>query len=181
MTSDVSVGMYAYLNGVHLSNGSLDVLARVSFKAPVNNKVDDYDVFFGIINVGNGKVSPDHDYIRLHVNNVTVAQLIAASSDKAITVKVNGVAITGNTVIPTGAVITDSEGATYTTYLFGDVNADNKTSAVDYALLKRAYMGNYQVNEGTQMKAACVSGGTQIRALDYVMLKRYFIGTYVLP
>lgn len=181
MTGDVSVGMYAYLNGVHLSNGALDVLARVSYKAPVNNKVDDYDVFFGIISVGNGYVSPDNDYVRLHTNNVTVAQLIAASSDKGLTVTVNGVAITGNTVVPAGAVITDSNGSSYTTYLFGDVNTDNKTTAVDYALLKRAYMGTYEVSEGIQMKSACVSGGTQIRALDYVMLKRYFIGTYVLP
>lgn len=181
MTGDVSVGMYAYLNGVHIINGALDVLARVSFKAPVNNKVDDYEVFFGIITVGNGKVSPDNDYVRLHVNNVTVAQLIAASSDKSLVVRVNGSVITGNTVIPAGAVITDSNGATYTTYLFGDVSQDNKTTPVDYALLKRAYMGSYNVSEGIQMKSACVSGGTQIKALDYIMLKRYFIGTYVLP
>ena len=181
MTGDIAVGMHAYLNGVHLNQLSLDVLARVSFKNPVNNKVDDYDVFFGIVTVGNGYVSPDNDYVRLHNNKVTVAQLIASAADKGLTVKVNGVAITGNTVIPTGAVITDSTGATYTTYLFGDVNEDNKTTPLDYIALKRAYMGTYTLDEGTQMKAACVSGGAQVRALDYIMLKRYFIGTYVLP
>ncbi len=179
LTDRATVGDYAYLNGIHLSNGVLDACARITFKAPTSNVVDDYDVFFGVITAGNGIASPDDDYIRLHAGTVTVNQLKEVASS-TITVKYNGRTITGSTVIKPGATVT-ADGVTYTVYIFGDVNLDAKTSAVDYALLKRAYMGNYEVAEGIQMKAACVSGGTQIRAIDYVMLKRYFIGTYVLP
>ncbi len=179
LTDDIKVGDYAYINGTHLSNLSKDVCARIAFKAPSDIVVEDYEVFVGFLTVGNGVASSDDEYVRLYSGTITVAQLIAASSDKGLTITLNGKVITGNTVIGNGAVITDSFGETYTTYVFADVNADNKTTAIDYILLKRAYMGTYEVDEDSvQFRAACVSGGAELRAIDYIMLKRYFLGTY---
>ena len=180
LSDDIVVGDYAYINGINLSSLTQDVCARIAFKAPTDIEVNDYEVLVGIITVGNGVAASDDNFIRLYSAKVTVAQLIAASSDKNITVTYNGNAITGNTVISGGAVVTDSSGESYTTYIFADVNADNKITTIDYILLKRAYMGTYELKTETQFQAATITNGSEIRAIDYIMLKRYFLGTYEL-
>lgn len=177
LSDDIKVGDYAYINGTHLNTLSFDVCARIAFKAPTTVEIGDYEVVVGFIAGDNGIANSDDDFIRLFSGDVTVAQLLAVSSDKGLTVKVNGLTVTGNTKIGTGAVITDSNGESYTTYVFADVNGDSKTTAIDYLLLKRVYMGTYNV-EGVLHRAACVSGNTTIRALDYLMLKRFLLGTY---
>ncbi len=179
--STIAVGDYAYITGINLTTLKLDAMARIAFKAPTDVVVGDYEVLVGIIGAGNGIASPDDDYIRLH-GTVTVTQLISVSADKGITVTIGGKVVTGDTVVTNDAIITDSTGVTYIAYVFGDVNGDNKLNQFDYIALKRAYMGNYTIEEGTtQMKCACVSGGATIKTLDYVMLKRYFLGSYKLP
>ncbi len=179
LSADIAVGDYVYINGTHLSNLTFDTCARITFQTAGDDIVigDVTVTVETIVSAGNGVASPDDDYVRLIGGTITVNQLIAVSNDKNLTVTVNGVVVTGNTKIGNGAVITDSTGMTYTTYIAADANGDDKVTPLDYITMKRAFMGTKTL-EGLELKAACISGGDSVSAIDYIMLKRYFLGTY---
>ena len=75
------------------------------------------------------------------------------------------------------AAASTSVAAVETSRLIGDVNGNGKIDATDYAMLKRAVLKTYDLNE-IQTLAADVNGNGKIDAVDYAMVKRHVIGTY---
>ena len=61
----------------------------------------------------------------------------------------------------------------------GDVNGDGEIDAVDYAMVKRAVLGTFDLTE-EQMKFADIDNDGEITAIDYAMIKRHVLGTYVI-
>ena len=82
-----------------------------------------------------------------------------------------------------GSIALTSAGFTYETpnaYKLGDVNMNGKIDATDYLMIKRAFLGTYDLSD-EQMILADVNGNGEIDATDYLMVKRAFLGTYVIP
>ncbi len=82
-----------------------------------------------------------------------------------------------------GSIALTSAGFTYETpnaYKLGDVNMNGKIDATDYLMIKRAFLGTYDLSD-EQMVLADVNGNGEIDATDYLMVKRAFLGTYVIP
>ncbi len=61
----------------------------------------------------------------------------------------------------------------------GDINGDTTLDALDYALLKRAVLGTYEMS-GDAMSYADINKDDNIDALDYALLKRAVLGTYTI-
>ncbi len=59
----------------------------------------------------------------------------------------------------------------------GDMNSDGVIDAIDYALLKRAVLGSYEI-EDTFFNIADINGDGVLDAIDYALLKRAVLGTY---
>ena len=57
---------------------------------------------------------------------------------------------------------------------------NGKIDATDYLMIKRAFLGTYDLSD-EQMILADVNGNGEIDATDYLMVKRAFLGTYVIP
>ncbi len=94
----------------------------------------------------------------------------------AITIKdTKGNTLTGDAVVGTGFTITVGS-KTYTVVVVGDINGDGIVNANDYLMVRRAFLGTYDLNEH-QTKAAIASGGAEISARDYMMIKRHFLGS----
>ena len=64
-----------------------------------------------------------------------------------------------------------------TVIVYGDTNGDGVVGPVDYAMIKRTYLGTYSL-EGAKLAAAIVSGGAKLRPTDYARVKRHVLGTY---
>ncbi len=62
-------------------------------------------------------------------------------------------------------------GTLYTLIIMGDLSCDGKMNAVDYTLLKRAYMRTAVLDENALL-AAGVAEGESIRPIHYLRLKR---------
>ncbi len=62
----------------------------------------------------------------------------------------------------------------------GDLNGDGKVSSLDYALVKRAVLGKYELSDG-QFAAADVNDDGRVNALDYMIVKRVVLGTALFP
>lgn len=68
-------------------------------------------------------------------------------------------------------------GEQLTSIYLGDVNLDGEINGTDYLMIKRNFMGTYEIPE-TRFSFADVNGDSEISANDYVMIKRHFLGTY---
>ncbi len=79
-------------------------------------------------------------------------------------------------VIGTGCKI-KVNGAAYTLVVMGDVNGDGKMNTVDYALVKRAYIGTATLSEFGLLAAGVPEGG-KLRAINYVYIKRACVRTF---
>lgn len=64
--------------------------------------------------------------------------------------------------------------------LQGDANGDGKINTVDYAVIKRAVLGRYELSDG-QFAAADVNYDGNVNALDYMIVKRVVMGVAVFP
>lgn len=64
--------------------------------------------------------------------------------------------------------------------LQGDANGDGKLNTVDYAVIKRAVLGRYELSDG-QFAAADVNYDGNVNALDYMIVKRVVMGVAVFP
>ena len=64
--------------------------------------------------------------------------------------------------------------------LQGDANGDGKISSLDYAVIKRAVLGRYELSDG-QFAAADVNYDGNVNALDYMIVKRVVMGVAVFP
>jgi hypothetical protein len=62
----------------------------------------------------------------------------------------------------------------------GDANGDGKINTVDYAVIKRAVMGKYDLTEAG-FAAADVNYDGNVNALDYMIVKRVVLGIAVFP
>ena len=62
----------------------------------------------------------------------------------------------------------------------GDANGDGKINTVDYAVIKRAVMGRYELSEAGSI-AADVNYDGNVNALDYMIVKRVVLGIAVFP
>ena len=62
----------------------------------------------------------------------------------------------------------------------GDANGDGKVSSVDYAVIKRAVLGRYELSEAGLI-AADVNFDGRVNAMDYMIVKRVVLGTAVFP
>ncbi len=62
----------------------------------------------------------------------------------------------------------------------GDVNMNGKRDAADYAMCKRAYLGNYEITDKSQFYCADVNGNGNIDTKDYAMIKRSYLGNYLI-
>ena len=60
----------------------------------------------------------------------------------------------------------------------GDLDDNGNINPFDYVILKRAYMGTYQLNDVQTLCGDCNKNGT-INAMDFVLLKRVYLGTFV--
>ena len=64
--------------------------------------------------------------------------------------------------------------------LQGDANGDGKISSLDYAVIKRAVLGRYELSDG-QFAAADVNYDGKVNVLDYAIVKRVVLGVAVFP
>ena len=62
----------------------------------------------------------------------------------------------------------------------GDANGDGKISSLDYAVIKRAVVGKYELSDG-QFAAADVNYDGKVNVLDYAIVKRVVLGVAVFP
>lgn len=62
----------------------------------------------------------------------------------------------------------------------GDANGDGKISSLDYAVIKRAVLGRYELSDG-QFAAADVNYDGKVNVLDYAIVKRVVLGVAVFP
>ena len=62
----------------------------------------------------------------------------------------------------------------------GDANGDGKINTVDYAVIKRAVMGKFELSEAG-FAAADVNFDGNVNALDYMIVKRVVLGIAVFP
>lgn len=61
--------------------------------------------------------------------------------------------------------------------VLGDIYETGYLEPMDYILLKRAYFGTYQLDEG-QKKRADINGNGKLDAVDYILIKRAWFDTY---
>ena len=62
----------------------------------------------------------------------------------------------------------------------GDANGDGKVNTADYAVIKRAVLGRYELSEAG-FAAADVNYDGRVNAMDYMIVKRVVLGTAVFP
>lgn len=60
----------------------------------------------------------------------------------------------------------------------GDVDGNGKLEAYDYAMAKRAVLGNYTISEGLQTYRADANNDGEVTSTDYAMIKRAVLGNY---
>lgn len=62
----------------------------------------------------------------------------------------------------------------------GDVNLNGKRDPADYAMAKRAFLGNYEITDKSQFYCADVNDSGTIDTRDYAMIKRSYLGNYLI-
>lgn len=61
--------------------------------------------------------------------------------------------------------------------MLGDINDDGSVTALDYMMIKRAFLGTYSIPE-EKLAIADIDGDGNITTLDYMKVKRSTLGTY---
>ncbi|MBO5402911.1 MAG: CotH kinase family protein [Clostridia bacterium] len=87
--------------------------------------------------------------------------------------------VTFNTVsgkVGTGSTVKNG-GMEYTFIVLGDINGNGKVDANDYMLVKRHFLGTYEL-DNIGFAAGDCNGDGKISANDYFIIRRHVIGTY---
>lgn len=87
--------------------------------------------------------------------------------------------VTFNTVsgkVGTGSTVKNG-GMEYTFIVLGDINGNGKVDANDYMLVKRHFLGTYELDDIALAAGDC-NGDGKISANDYFIIRRHVIGTY---
>ena len=87
--------------------------------------------------------------------------------------------VTFNTVsgkVGTGSTVKNG-GMEYTFIVLGDINGNGKVDANDYMLVKRHFLGTYELDD-IGIAAGDCNGDGKISANDYFIIRRHVIGTY---
>ncbi|MBQ3229825.1 MAG: phosphodiester glycosidase family protein [Clostridia bacterium] len=168
------VGDIVCLNGIDLVNSKLEPAASIAFVDPVS-AVTRKEVVPAKVFMNKNVAEVKGSLIKIS-GNTTASDLLYAYVGSNASITVNGSAVADNAILGTGASFSD-DGTVYTTYMTGDLSGDANVSAVDYMLLKRGYLGSYELSDA-QEKAGCITDGENLIALDYVKLKRAVLGTY---
>lgn len=106
---------------------------------------------------------------------MTVSSLLANFTSGTTLMK-DGVALANTAKIPNGAYITKG-GASYAVLVEGDVDGDGEIAVNDYIKVKRACMGNIEL-DGIDKMAADVDNSEDFGLFDYLLLKRHVMATY---
>ena len=91
----------------------------------------------------------------------------------------SGAALSSVDTVGTGCVITNPSGEKLIVVVKGDASGDGVIGTDDYAMIKRTFLGTYDLS-GAYLKAALVSGMSELNIADYVMVKRTVLGSYKL-
>lgn len=110
----------------------------------------------------------------------TVAQLLAGINERNyITVTKNGTAISGDTVISTGCVVSIMDGSSvvksYTTIVTGDLNGDGAVTASDSLGIRDYILGASDLST-ISFKAADLNADGKITAADSLGIRDYLLG-----
>ena len=80
--------------------------------------------------------------------------------------------------IGTGFTIT-LNGNSYIAIVLGDVDGNGVINAIDYQMIKRHYIGTYEITGDARLLAAGDENlDGMIKAFKYLMVKRHVLGTY---
>ena len=110
------------------------------------------------------------------VDNTTVLLLESEFEGEITITDSAGAAMQEGDRIGTGCVV-DTGTITYAVVILGDVDGNGRITAVDYIMLKRAYLGTYILSEAN-LAAACIGGASFPTAQDYLKLRRHILGSY---
>ncbi|MBO4502008.1 MAG: SH3 domain-containing protein, partial [Clostridia bacterium] len=109
------------------------------------------------------------------------SELLSAFTGEVVLTGADGAPLAPGDTVGTGCkLLLQSGGETVssvTVIVRGDVSGNGKIDSTDYAMVKRSFLGNYELNE-FELAAALVSGRSYITVTDYAMIKRTFLGTY---
>lgn len=95
--------------------------------------------------------------------------------DKVSFKDINGKAISGDSVVGTGTVV--SSARDLTVVIMGDVNGDGKVLTADYIIIKKTFSSGKKLT-GVVLKAADISGDGIISSIDYIRVKKNFNRDY---
>lgn len=120
----------------------------------------------------------------LGISPGTTAEQLGKAFQSTVTVSSqSGVALSSDAAVYTGCKVSFYSGGTLlgtlNAVVRGDASGDGKTSAEDYLMIKRSFLGTYTLS-GDYLLAALVSGSAKLSIADYVMVKRAVLGTFIL-
>lgn len=75
------------------------------------------------------------------------------------------------------AIFVDQPVAPPVVYEFGDVDGNGACELRDYMMVKRAFLGTFELS-ADELARADVDGDGKLLAVDYMKVKRYILGTY---
>lgn len=120
----------------------------------------------------------EYEQIDWFVPELTVAQAKAISP--AIVSVFDGDTEKADTdFVGTGDII-NTENASYTAVVCGDLTGTGMINAASYLMLKRYYLGTFELT-GIRLAAADTNKSGSFEAVDYLMAKRSAIGSYTFP
>ncbi len=115
--------------------------------------------------------------------NTKVSDLLKCFSGTVSVVTPTGDVLDGDEFAGTGCRIqvTENGNNRYAATLLvkGDVNGDGTVSVHDYVLVKRYFLGNFELTD-VYYQAGIVSGEDTLSVIDYVLIKRACLGNYLI-
>ncbi len=133
--------------------------------------------------INDSSLSIDGSYLTGVYAGTTAESLLSKFSGTVKILSADGSELTGASLVTTGSVVVAySDGSvihSLTLVIRGDVSCDGIISSDDYLMIKRVFLGTYEVNDAA-LAAALVSGGEKLTVADYIMVKRHVLGSYVI-
>ncbi len=135
----------------------------------VNENVEDsYSVY----------IDADTNTINGVVEKTTTEALINKLSNLGITANVsdeNGEAISAESLVGTGFIVSDESGNNYSIVVLGDVDGTGIVDSTDYLKIKSMFIGEIKL-QGAYEASADVDKDGEINSTDYLRIKNYFLG-----
>ncbi len=120
----------------------------------------------------NTEITYENGFATGIVAGMTVNDIEGASAVK----DKDGNAVTGDTLLGTGYVIT-KDGEDYTVVILGDVNGDGEVNSTDFMQIRRSFLGTFGLG-GASLIAADVNSDGEINSTDFMRIRRHFLGTF---